>query len=77
MSHINQHYNNAEALERCIDLKNALEFVGLKNFYLSDVTKEAQAAILNMTIKEQEATAIKVIEEEHIISGIIQGTAEI
>lgn len=64
IDYINQHYKDDNALPRCIELKNALEFVGLKNYYINNVKPEAQQDIRNLIIQEQEATAIKVIEQE-------------
>ena len=64
IDYINQHYKDENSLSRCITLKNALEFVGLKNYYINNVTAEAQQAIRNLIIQEQEAIAIMVIEQE-------------
>lgn len=68
IDYINQHYKDDNALPRCIELKNALEFVGLKSYYINNVELEAQQAILNLIIHEQETTAIKVIEQEAAIA---------
>jgi hypothetical protein len=76
IDYINQHYDDPAALERCIELKNALEFVGLKNFYINNISPDAKAAILNIMIQEQEATAIQVIEQERIIGAAMRGTSE-
>ncbi len=61
---INQHYNNQESIRRCIELKNALEFVGLKHLFDKTVLPEAKAAIQKVMIRDQEITAVKVIEQE-------------
>jgi hypothetical protein len=75
IDYINQHYQDENALSRCIELKNALEFVGLKSYYMNNVEPEAQQAIRNLIIHEQEATAIKVIEQEfNLASGENQAT---
>lgn len=68
IDYINQHYTDPRSLQRCIELKNALEFVGLKNFYLNDVIPEAQAAIQQLIIQQQEAVALQVIELENSMS---------
>ncbi len=68
IDYINQHYNDENGLTRCMTLKNALEFVGLKNYYTNNVVAEAQQAIRNLIIHEQEAAAIKVIEQELVIN---------
>lgn len=67
LEYINQHYNEPESIRRCIDLKNALEFVGLRDYYNLHITAEAKAAIQENMIHEQEATAIKVIEQEYAL----------
>lgn len=64
IDYINQHYKDDNALQRCIELKNALEFVGLKSYFINNVEPEAQQAIRDLIIHQQEATAIKVIEQE-------------
>ncbi len=64
IDYVNQHYKDENALPRCIELKNALEFVGLRSYYINNVVPEAQHAVRNLIIREQEATAIKVIEQE-------------
>jgi len=64
LEYINQHYQDPQALQRCIDLKNALEFVGLKDYYNSNIIPEAKAKIQAQVIHEQELTAIQVIEKE-------------
>lgn len=75
IDYINQHYKDDNALPRCIELKNALEFVGLRSYYINNVEPEAQQAIRNLIIHEQEATAIKVIEQEAAMaSGANQAT---
>lgn len=66
IDYINQHYNEATALPRCIELKNALEFVGLGEYYMTSIDPKAQAAIQQMVIHEQETTAIQVIEQENL-----------
>ncbi len=68
LEYINQHYKEPESLARCIDLKNALEFVGLKDYYINNVTQEAKTAIQNMMIHQQEATAVQVIEKEYALA---------
>lgn len=68
IDYINQHFKDPGGLQRCIELKNALEFVGLKDFYYNSVNPNAQAAIHKLIINEQEATAIKVIEMENAIA---------
>lgn len=68
LDYINQHYKDENGLTRCMTLKNALEFVGLKNYYLNNVKPEAQQAIRDLIIHEQEATAIQVIEQEHALN---------
>jgi len=68
IDYINQHYKDENALPRCIELKNALEFVGLKSYFIKNVEPEAQQAIRNLIIHEQEATAIQVIEQEFAIA---------
>lgn len=73
IDYINQHFNDADALERCIGLKNALEFVGLKNFYIKNVSDAAKTAILNISIQEQKAEAIRVIEQEYAIAAAMNG----
>lgn len=65
LDYINQHYQEPEALSRCIELKNALEFVGLKDFYTSSIEPAAKNAIQELMIHEQEATAIHVIQQEN------------
>ena len=65
LEYINQHYSEPEALQRCIQLKNALEFVGLKDYYNLNVLPEAKEAIQRVIIEEQEITAIRVIELEY------------
>jgi hypothetical protein len=74
IDYINQHYKDENALPRCIELKNALEFVGLKSYYINKVEPEAQQAIRNLIIHEQEATAIKVIEQEFNMAAGQQAT---
>jgi len=69
LEYINQHYDNHESLKRCIDLKNALEFVGLQDYYNANVLPNAKAAIQKVVIREQELTAIKVIELEYALLG--------
>jgi hypothetical protein len=69
LEYINQHYDNHEALKRCIELKNALEYVGLKDYYNANILPEAKAAIKKVMIREQEITAIKVIELEYAMLG--------
>lgn len=68
IDYINQHFREPAALERCIELKNALEFVGLGDFYISSVDPEAQSAIQQSMIHQQEAIAIKVIEQENALA---------
>ncbi|HSX20249.1 MAG TPA: hypothetical protein VLG38_03880, partial [Gammaproteobacteria bacterium] len=68
LDYINQHYKEPTALKRCIELKNALEFVGLKDFYTSSIDPAAKAAIQTLMIHEQEATAVKVIEQENALA---------
>jgi hypothetical protein len=65
LDYINQHYQEPEALPRCIALKNALEFVGLKDFYINNVNPDAKAAIQQVMIHQQEAAAMEVIELEY------------
>lgn len=65
LDYINQHYNDPNALMRCIELKNALEFVGLKDFYQYNINQNAKDAIQKIIISEQEATAEKVIIKEN------------
>lgn len=69
LEYINQHYSEPAALRRCIDLKNALEFVGLRDYYIQNIHPEAKEAIQNVMISEQEATALKVIEQEYALQG--------
>jgi hypothetical protein len=66
---INQHYKDQDSVKRCLELKNVLEFVGLKDYYLAKVTPEAKAAIQKVTISEQEITAVRVIEQEYTMLG--------
>lgn len=68
IDYINQHYQDPDALPRCIQLKNALEFVGLKDYYSNKVDQAAKTAIQKFMIHEQEVTAIKVIEQEYAIA---------
>lgn len=65
LEYINQHYKDPDALKRCIDLKNALEFVGLKDYYIQNIHPDAKAAIQKVVIREQELTALQVIELEY------------
>lgn len=69
MAYINQHFKDPGAIARCIELKNALEFVGLKDYYLRKISSEAQKAIQNQMISEQENTAVKVIDLEYELFG--------
>lgn len=64
LEYINQHYADPEALKRCIELKNALEFVGLKDYYNQNISPEAKEAIQKLIIREQEITAMRVMEQE-------------
>lgn len=64
IEYINQHYTEQEAIRRCIDLKNALEFVGLRDYYYQNILPEAQDALHKAIIREQEAIALQVIEQE-------------
>lgn len=64
LEYINQHHSDPTAIARCIELKNALEFVGLKDYYNANVTPEAKLKIQAEIIKEQELTAMQVIEKE-------------
>lgn len=73
IDYINQHYNEPDAIARCIELKNALEFVGLKSFYVKNVIDAAKAAILNISIQMQKAEAIRVIEKEYAIAAAMSG----
>lgn len=68
LEYINSHYQTPEDLKRCIDLKNALEFVGLKDYYTQNASLSAQNAIKNMIIREQEIAAVKVLEQESALS---------
>lgn len=68
IDYINQHYKEPEAIGRCIELKNALEFVGLKDFYTSSIDPAAKAAIQTLMIHQQEATAVRVIEQENALA---------
>lgn len=74
LDYINQHYNDPDALARCIELKNALEFVGLKKFYVNNISEEAKDAILDATIQQQEAKALQVIEQEYAIVAAQNGS---
>jgi hypothetical protein len=67
IDYINQHYKEPGSLENCLALKNALEYVGLKSFYESEVVPEAHEAIRNLMIQQQEAAALKVIEFEQTL----------
>ncbi len=70
LDYINQHYRDPEALARCIELKNALEYVGLKEFYNSSIDHDAKKAIQDFIIHQQEATAMEVIQiESNMMSG--------
>lgn len=64
LEYINQHYLEQDALPRCVELKNALEFVGLKEYYNANVSSEARAKIQSFIISTQEKDAILVIEKE-------------
>ncbi len=64
LKYINQHYMEPEAIGRCIELRNALEFVGLKGFCINNILPEAKVALQNYTITQQENTAIRIIEQE-------------
>lgn len=69
LEYINQHFQDEGAITRCIELKNALEFVGLKDYYLRQISGDAREAILQQMISEQESTAIKVIDLEYELFG--------
>lgn len=64
LEYINQHYLEPDALPRCIDLKNALEFVGLREYYINNISPDAKLKIQSHVIHEQELTAIQVIQKE-------------
>jgi len=64
LEYINQHYLEPDALPRCIDLKNALEFVGLREYYNNNISPAAKLKIQSQVIHEQELTAIQVIQKE-------------
>lgn len=65
LNYINQHYQDPASLKLCVELKNALEFVGLGDFYQNNISTEAKNAIQQLMIREQEVTAIKVIQQEN------------
>lgn len=67
LEYINQHYMDPEALPLCIELKNALEFVGLGAFYTRNIIPEAQDKIQAQMIRNQELTAIEVINQENAL----------
>ncbi len=64
LEYINQHYKDDNAISRCIELKNALEYVGLQDYYMREINEEAQHTIQNYIIHEQELAAIEVIQRE-------------
>lgn len=64
LEYINQHYQDPNALPRCIELKNALEYVGLQDYYIQEIKDEARDAIQNQMIHEQELAAVEVIRQE-------------
>ena len=66
---INQHYKDKDSIKRCLDLKNVLEFVGLKEYYDANINPEAKQAMQKVTISEQEITAVRVIEQEYAMLG--------
>lgn len=67
IDYINQHHKEPEAIERCIELKNALEYVGLKEVYARKVNQQAKEAIQNFMIHQQELAAIRVMEQESLL----------
>jgi hypothetical protein len=64
IEYINQHHSEPQSLKRCIELKNALEFVGLRDYYNNNILPEAKEAIQKAMISEQEAVALQVIARE-------------
>lgn len=62
--YINQHFEDKNSVATCIELKNALEFVGLKDYLYSNLHPEAYKNILEYTIRQQELTALQVISLE-------------
>lgn len=67
LEYINQHYQDPNALPRCIELKNALEYVGLQDYYLQDISDEARHAIQDQIIHDQELAAVEVIQQEQLM----------
>lgn len=69
LEYINQHFQEPAAVARCIELKDALEFVGLKDYYQRQISSGAQKAIQNQMISEQENAAVTVIDQEYELFG--------
>lgn len=72
LDYINQHYANPDTLLCCIELKNALEFVGLGGFYTNMVNLQAKQTIQTAMIHTQEQTAVQVAAQRRAAAVSLQ-----